>query len=318
MSELKLILKEYALNYNPDKVVREFKNYFLRRFGSNLVYLIFYGSCLYTSTKRKTSMYDFYVVVEDYRKAYDAFDKRKRFYRFLNQFLPPNVFFIYLDVNGERVSSKYNLVSVSHIERYTSEDAPDMYIFGRLGKRIALLFYRREEEVERFVDMWGRAMRMNAIIALNFLPSEFDLDRFIIKTLQVSYMGDYRVERDTKVEELFKVDVDFYRKVYSLILADIVREEESVEKVDEERFKKVLESEDERKKAERFIKKAKRRSVYRWPKGLVTVEDYVEYLINKVERAKGIKIELTPLERRFPLILGWKYFFRLKRRGMIK
>lgn len=318
MNELISILKEYALNYIPDEVTSEFKKYFVNRYGSNLVYLIFYGSCLHNSTKRETSMYDFYVVIEDYKGAYETFEKRKRFYFLLNQFLPPNVFFTYMEVNGKRFSSKYNLISLAHMEKYTSENAPDMYIFGRLGKRVALLFYRTEAEVNRFLEMWGKSMRMNAELALHFLPSEFDLDLFILKTLEVSYMGDYRIERDTKVEELFNADKEFYKKVYSIILEEIMREKKVAYMIDGGRYRKGGENPQERERAERFIKRAKRRSIYRWPKGLMTVGDYVEYLINKVERAKGIKIELSPMERKFPLILGWKYFFKLKRRGMIK
>jgi len=37
-----------------------------------------------------------------------------------------------------------------------------------------------------------------------------------------------------------------------------------------------------------------------------------------VERAKGIKIELTPLEKRLPLVFGWRHFFKLMKDGHLR
>ena len=71
-------------------------------------------------------------------------------------------------------------------------------------------------------------------------------------------------------------------------------------------------------KTNRLIQRSRRRGIARWPKGILLTDNWVDILLDKVERTHGHRIELTPTERRFVLILGLNYFFRLLREGKIK
>lgn len=314
--ELQKEIRESLFRFQKTDEINAFLEHFKTLFEGALLSVIFYGSCINTSTRKETSYPDFYVVVRDYADALKKF-KKKKFLSLLCKILPPTVFFLKLKRNGRAYQCKFNLISKKHIDLYTSSKAPDMYVFGRLGKRIVLPYFSSEKEIEDIALFQGRSMKMNGEMVLSFVPMKFSLDDFIKKALSMSYLGDYRVERDTKVDELFDSEKDFYRRVYSFILDEMVDEKKFVKKSGE-LYERISFSEEEKEKIEKFLRRSRRRSVYRWPKGILTVENYVDYLLSKVERARGIKIELTPLERKYPLLFGWKHFFRVKREGHLK
>jgi len=317
MKDIKGEIRESLLNFEKTDEIEAFVEYFKNLFGDNLLLVIFYGSCVSKLTRKETSYPDFYVVVKNYRDALRKFKNKRLLYFLLCKILPPTVFFLKIERNGKSYHCKFNLISKNHLALYTSSKAPDMYIFGRLGKRIALPYFSSEKEVDDLILFHHNSLRMNAEMALHFLPLRFELDEFIKKALSMSYLGDYRIERDTKIEELFEAEKHFYRRVYSLIL-DEIGTEKGIVKNSGEFYERISSLESEKIRIEKFLKKSKRRSVYRWPKGILTVGNYVDYLLSKVERAKGIKIELTPLERKYPLIFGWKHFFKIKREGHLK
>ena len=43
----------------------------------------------------------------------------------------------------------------------------------------------------------------------------------------------------------------------------------------------------------------------------------VDIILAKIERTKSIKLKPSEMTRRYPLLLGWPYFFQLLRAGAI-
>jgi hypothetical protein len=43
----------------------------------------------------------------------------------------------------------------------------------------------------------------------------------------------------------------------------------------------------------------------------------VDIILAKIERTKGIKLEVTPRQRKHPLIFAWPHLFRLMKAGAI-
>ena len=81
----------------------------LRRHGSAVAAVLFYGSCL----RRRTSdgVLDFYVVVDSYRAAY-----RSRLLAWANAALPPNVFYLEVESEFGTLRSKYAVISMRDFE----------------------------------------------------------------------------------------------------------------------------------------------------------------------------------------------------------
>ena len=69
-------------------------------------------------------------------------------------------------------------------------------------------------------------------------------------------------------------------------------------------------------RAKLFLLGSKVRATLRWIKYVVLYEDWLDYVVHKVERRRGVLVELTARERRWPLIFLWpKAFKLLGRRG---
>ena len=82
----------------------------LRRHGSAVAAVLFYGSCL----RRRTNegVLDFYVLVDTYRDAYHS-----RLLAWANAALPPNVFYLEIESELGPLRCKYAVVSLRDFER---------------------------------------------------------------------------------------------------------------------------------------------------------------------------------------------------------
>ena len=72
-------------------------------------------------------------------------------------------------------------------------------------------------------------------------------------------------------------------------------------------------TERERRRWERYFRRSKRRATLRWGKYVLLYDDWLEYVVRKVERRSGVAVELTPRERRWPLIFLWPRVLRYLR-----
>jgi hypothetical protein len=61
----------------------------------------------------------------------------------------------------------------------------------------------------------------------------------------------------------------------------------------------------ERRRWRRHFRRSKARATARWFKHMITFANWLPYIVRKVERHTGRAIELTPLERKLPLIFLW-------------
>ncbi len=55
------------------------------------------------------------------------------------------------------------------------------------------------------------------------------------------------------------------------------------------------------------------RATVRWAKHIVTFEGWLDYILRKVRRHEGTEVELSPRERRLPLLFLWPRLFRYLR-----
>ena len=307
------LVRERTLD-SPADAVKEFTEAIRKTYGDeNLIGIFMYGSMLSQVTSTSTSFPDFFVITDGYKDIFKRWS-----HNISARALPPHIFHLQLE-SGK--NCKYNLLSIEQFEQETSEQASDIYILGRFGKRVALVWWRDESACNKLVACSASAMDAVAGLTLQGMPDEFDLDLFILSCLNISYEGETRVEAESKVGKLFASEEAFYRKVYpELLRRHLQTHALAVEKPKNQfrRIEPLEERKQSRKKLASFLKKSRIRGVLRWPKFLLTVEDWVDIILAKIERTQGIRIEPTPLQRRYPLIFGWPHFFRLLKTGAIK
>lgn len=285
----------------------------LQRYGDRVLGVFMYGSVLSQVTRSATSFPDFFVITSGYRGVF------KHLLHWLLAYpLPPHIYHLNLP-DGRHC--KYNLVSLRRFRRECSRRASDIYILGRFGKRVALVYARDQQARLSLQECCLQAMRNVARWTARGAEALFSAEQFTLDCLNISYRGETRVEASSKVPKLFRAERDFYLAVYPQLIERDPSLRKFVELDDAGNWRPAggsLLRWLRRARLRWFLKKSRIRGILRWPKFLVTVEGWVDIILAKIERTKGIKLKITPRQRRHPLIFGWPHFFRLLRAGAIR
>lgn len=309
----KLITGYLHTSYYPYKTDTSgfFLQYLLNKF-EGIACIFMYGSMLNPLLSSETSYPDFYVIVDDYARFY-----KSPVHTLLNRSLPPNSYFLKLDNNGSALPSKYCVIDRHDLHRLTHfPQIKDFFIAGRLAKRIAILYVKDKEFLSQFIDNVYNAMHFNVMFALSDLAEAgFTFDDFMINLLGLSYRAEIRTEKDDKITNLYNSEKEFYKKVYTLFLEQEISYGTIKEINGGYMTMKPYFTHDY---ITAFIRKCRRRAVFRWPKSIYTFSNYVDYLQLKIERTTGEKLNLSKWDRRLPLIFGWRHLFRLLKKKAIR
>ena len=300
-----------------------FVAHFRETFGDALLAVIFYGSCLNDSTRSDTSFLDFFLIADNY----DDFHK-KWLHRKANRTMPPAIFYLELKNDaGQTVNCKYCVISLEDLQESTGNRAKDFYHLGRFSKRTAVLYAPDEWVVDDIVSCTVNAWEALTPYALTLCSNTFSVSDFAKKILAISYLGEVRLEEtDKKVEALYQAASDHYDTMARTIIRSYIQWNRDEFQVDEE-LKSQGKFYQRRTPVQRALKtaqldkalaKSKRRAKLRWPFLMLTVQGWVDILLAKLERTYGVKLELSPFERRFILIFGWRHYFRLRKEGKVK
>ncbi|MEZ4703850.1 MAG: hypothetical protein R3A11_01395 [Bdellovibrionota bacterium] len=267
--------------------------------------VIAYGSCLSQNTKSSTSTPDFYVIVDSYKHFYSSSKDC-----WINRILPPSIFHFECD----QTTAKYNVISLDQLKNQTQPGAKDVYHIGRFSKRMALITSKKSF-MENEMAIVSYNATMSAIkIALTLLPSHFTLAEAASKMLEVSYLGDVRVEASNKVQRIFEAESEYYLSVVQRLLSLFPNVESSGDQRYQQKSSTLWLG---KTCSEMLLFRSRIRSQLRWPKNMFTVDNWIDYLLAKFERSHGIKFELSEKERKYWYIFGWKYFFRLKKKKVL-
>lgn len=317
-----LTLLRDAYCVEPSDAIRPFVEYFNRTYGDHLAAVVFYGSKLHPSLADETSFFDFYLVCDDYK---DVLPRRRD--RLLARHLPPNIYYLELPGEGPGRVCKFCVITADDLRDAVSESAKDLYHLGRFSKRVSLVWWRDSFERDAVLGACWQAIRVITEHAVNRVPNEFTLDEFILRALALSYEGEVRLEKtDEKVQALFESAAPFYRQAFGLALdqfrqnnPELFHEPQTDDPPGTYFMRRSVSLRAEMHEATRLLlARSRRRARARWPKGILLVDNWLDILLAKIERTYGVKIELTPTERRWVLILGWRHYFRLRREGKIR
>lgn len=315
----KLIYEKITKLKHEDKFVPEFVNFFRKKFGESLIAVVFYGSRLFDPFKND-GLYDFYVIIDFYEKVHDSF-----WHILMNRFLPPSVYLAEVSVGRDQASAKYNIISYQDFKRYIT-DPPEIYIVGRFSKAVYIAYARDEDTKWKIADLIRKAMYFCMVYTVPMLEDreKFNLEELILEILSLSYKGEVRIEDPKKLSTLLEADRDFYMKVYTPMFLDYVKQNEGIifeidrdEELNKRTWAVVGDTIPSKYEVIKFLKISSRRGVLRWPKSLVTFRGYKEYLERKV-RKSGEDLKLSEIDKKYPLIFGWRHVIKLAKEGKLK
>jgi hypothetical protein len=283
--------------------------------GDSIAAIVYYGSHLWTETRKASSIPDFYVVIDDLRAYHGA----RRRDALINAVMPPNVYYPCWPPaapGAPPLTCKLSTITQAQLAAETGLAARDAHHIGRFSKRVGIVWARDGGGETAVVEASAQAMRAVTRHALTLLGPRFTLEELILQALGLSYLAERRLCEPDKVANLMRAEQDFYRRCYGLVLeaetaaGALVREGDA--------YRQPPPDPRARRRTEAFLERSRRREKLRWPKYLVTFDNWLDYLLDKLERHSGIKLELTPRQRRYPLIFGWPLYFELRRKGVIK
>jgi hypothetical protein len=285
--------------------------------GRNIVGVIFFGSRLVGTSPGEASAADLFVVVENYLMFYESIGTRLPAARHsgimaaLNRTLPPNI--IYLnDPGGLRAGAKCFIVSEGDLALGLSPDAKDHFFRGRLAQRVHIVYARSERDRQALETRIDAARHLTLAWVPLYLKGPFGLMDYCRRMMEISYAAEIRPEAASRVREVIEAQVSFFRLVYARVLQSGVRDGILAAEGDMFRLAKKP-GWRERWRIGHFFRRSKARATLRWFKYMLTFDDWLDYIVRKIERRSGERVELTRAERRFPVIFLWPKAFRLIR-----
>ncbi|MFQ5537332.1 MAG: hypothetical protein ACE5GJ_07750 [Gemmatimonadota bacterium] len=279
--------------------------------------ILMYGSHMLGARPDRYSAYDFVVIVDHYGrfyrelKAHGEIHRPVFMFRFLSGILPPNVIAFTPD-RGRGGLAKCLVLRRDHFARALSPRPRDHFLLGRMIQKVGLAWAAGPEE-EAWVAQRVTDARMRVLDWMApYLSGSFTAEDLGRRMLEVCYRGEIRPESGTRSEEIFQTQRDFLLEMLKPVLEGGV--EEGVLRATPEGYALAAPVSWRRRLYWRWhFMRSKARASARWFKHVLTFDNWLPYVTRKVERRLGLYIELTPWERRLPLIFLWPRAVRILR-----
>jgi hypothetical protein len=295
-----------------DSEVARSVEHLTRLAGDSLWGILFFGSRLIQSSPSSRSAADLFVIVRDYGEFYERFAaaasvRSAATLTLLNRWLPPNI--LSLRVDPETAGAKLFVMDRRGFSRAAGARSRDHFCRGRLSQTVEVVYAASEEARRGLESAVEDARRSTLDWAVLECPSSFDVLTYCERMLSRSYRAEIRPESPGRVQEVFSVQREFWIETYTPIL-DAGRELA----VEGDRWRLVQRpSWARRARWSWYFRVSRLRATLRWSKYVLTFDGWLDYIVRKVEHRTGQTIELTPLERRWPLLTLWPKAWRVLR-----
>lgn len=280
----------------------------LQRHDPGVLAVLVYGSYL---RGRRDTLLDFYVLLDGYRSLRPAWQSGLCF------LLSPNVYQVEADATPGAARAKYALMTMRRFEQAMRRDFHP-YFWARFAQPCGLLYARDVIARERVVSALIEAARHFVDAVVPQLPDEFTPADLATAGFALTYDCELRTERSGQFAELYEYGSTHYGAMAAAFAtghcgyrpAEVAgRYRNEVSAVQRRRSGLLW-----------ALRRAygKLKSVLRLLKAALTFKGGFDYLLWKVERHSGQRIEPTERQRRYPLLFAWPLLWRLYRRGAFR
>jgi hypothetical protein len=271
--------------------------------------VLFYGSCL-REKQLDGLMLDFYLIVSDYREAYD-----RRWLAWANRLIPPNVF--PFENNG--LAAKYAVLSEADFTRLCGPGTDNPSVWARFAQPSRLVWAADEDARERTAAAVAQAAPTllartsssrhagegwSPVDAAGLDPGlrrgdgeGLDLWR---QAFALTYGAELRAERKQRSANIVDIDPERYLRFTEPALA--VARAYPIGPVDWKRTQR----------------RGKRLTLLRLAKASLTFAGGLDYLAWKINRHAGAGIVIRPWQRRWPILGALTLLPRLLARGAVR
>ena len=270
-----------------------------RRHGPGVAAVLFYGSCLRNGDD-VGSVVDLYLLADSYEKVH-----RGPLMRLLNRLLPPNVYYIETPFAGRTVRAKYALLTLEQFERLVDQRTLESYFWARFAQPTVVQWAREPAIRDRITRALATAVLTTARETRDLLEPEPAPDRLWARAFCEAYRTELRAEAPERGIALYQASPARYDAVQRII--------DSVEHAPLSELLKRRRGAERKWRRRRIV--GKTLSILRLLKSAFTFEDGPTYLLWKIERHSGVRFELTPWQKRHPILASSTLFWRIYRAG---
>lgn len=269
--------------------------------------VLFYGSCL-RSAELEGRMLDFYLIVSGYREAYG-----KSWLAPANRLIPPNVF----PIEHDGLNAKYAVLSEADFARECSDNARSVSVWARFAQPSRLVWVSDEPARQRAVTAIADAAPTLFQFTLPMMEPDTshgpeDVWR---KGFALTYGAELRAERGERAASIVDADPGRYYRFGIAAMAVIASRMGAGSDREVANFKS---PDAMRGHWRRLRRKGKALSLLRLAKATATYAGGADYIVWKINRHAGTRIELKPWQRRWPLLGALTLLPRLWLRGAIR
>lgn len=288
--------------------------------GDSVVAVILYGSQLHRSSPGMHSAWDLVVIAD----SYDGFHRAMRqaghqrrsvaLMNLLGGILPPYV----TDFSPEEAEggiAKCLVLTEGQFMEALGPQARDHFVKGRMVQHVEVVWSASAEHADRIERALAGARDDVLRWAGPFLDQPFDVRDLTRGMLEVSFAGELRPESGERVSEVWESQSGWLEETFAGVLRKAASRGRLVEAGGGRYRFAPGQRPAGRSALQRYFLQSKVRTTSRWLKHIMTFNDWLTYIQRKVERRTGLEIEITPAERRWPLILLWPKVFRVLREG---
>ena len=269
--------------------------------------VLFYGSCL-RERRLEGLMLDFYLIVADYRGAYD-----RRWLAVANRLIPPNVF--YFEKDG--LTAKYAVLSEADFGRETGTNARSTSVWGRFAQPARLVWASDEQPAGRIRDAVEQAAPTLFQYTIPMMQPDcgHSIADIWNRGFELTYQAELRAERAGKAASIVGADPDRFERFGRAALSTIA----TLTGVGPNgEVANLMSPEDTARWWQLMQRKGKLLSVMRLAKASATFAGGVDYIAWKINRHAGTKIEIKPWQRRWPLLAAISLVPRLLKSGAVR
>jgi len=284
------------------------------RHGDSVRAVLFYGSCLRNGNVHE-GLADLYLLVDNYHAAFKSHSLA-----FLNRILPPNVFYLEVPFQGHVLRAKYAVLTLEDFRKGT-ESWFHSYLWGRFSQQSGLVYVRDEQVITQIHEALACAVMTFITRTLPQMETSFAARELWSRGLSLSYRAELRPEKPEGSVRLFDADPDYYQaltfaaaKASSFAIDINTDDTPHIYHVQMPAKHRRLNSLAWRIRA----LQGKILSSLRLAKALLTFKGGVNYILWKIERHSGVRVEVGPKLKRIPPLAILVIFWRLYRQDAFR
>ncbi|MDP3295537.1 MAG: hypothetical protein Q8M37_12495 [Nevskia sp.] len=273
--------------------------------------VLFYGSNLRSG--ELDGVLDYYVLVDSLRGWY-----RRRLPAAANRLLPPNILYLEPVVDGRKLRAKVAVLRADQFRRGMRRGGLDTTMWARYSQPAALAWSRDAAARDDVVRSISVAVISAAGWAARLGPESGPAGDYWQALYKRTYSAELRVEKASRTDNLMAFGGDRYTTLLPLAWdAAGLAYTTAVDGTLRPQLSPVARQSAAAGWALRHSL-GKPLNFLRLVKSAYTFDGGVDYLLWKIERHSGVKMELTPWQRRHPILASPRVLWELRRRGAIR